>query len=124
MVDVARALAVVLLGMLGTAHAECKIADFNVRITKVQWVDECRTRSCPFLKGAAVLTSNCAEPAGVQVRIVGLNSRKEPIAVRELWPFSTRNVAQGSHPFSLDTWLEHDPDVKAFSLEVVSVRRW
>lgn len=103
------------------ASAECKIADVSVRITKAQWVNPCTTRACFSLKGAAVLKHACPEPVGIQVRIVGMDKAGEPIAARELWPFSTREIPPGTHTFSLENWLDYDPDVATFELQAVHV---
>ncbi|HWQ37303.1 MAG TPA: hypothetical protein VNM24_01640 [Burkholderiales bacterium] len=108
----------------GSALAECRVSDFEIRITKAQWVDECRRRSCPIMKGAAVLTNKCAVAASPQVRIVGLNKAGDPIAVHEAWPFGASNIAPGAHPFSLDQWLDYDPEIARFQAEVVRITTW
>jgi hypothetical protein len=104
-----------------TAWAECSPKDISVRITKARWVDECKTRSCVYLKGAAVMHQGCRQPVAVKVRIVGHAEDGTPVAADELWPFSTRNVEPGVHPFGIDQWLDYDEEIRTFSLEAVEV---
>lgn len=70
-----------------------------------------------------VLEQRCAEPAIVIVRVTGYNSAGAPLVTNEIIPFGVRAVRPGSHPFSLDHLLDHDPAVKAFGIEVVEVRK-
>lgn len=119
-----RHLVLLLVALVPTlAAAECKIADVSVRITKAQWVNPCTTRACYSLKGAAVLKHACPEPVGIQVRMIGMDKTGSPIAVREMWPFSTRAIAPGTHAFPLDSWLDYNEDVTTFDLHVVQVER-
>ncbi len=70
-----------------------------------------------------MLRHACHEPVRIQVRIVGMDKTGAPIAVRELWPFSMREITAGTHPFSLDSWLDYDEEVTTFDLQVVQVER-
>jgi len=58
----------------------------------------------------------------VQVRFTGYDKAGDPVATKELYPFSVfRKVPPGAHPFSIDDWLAYDPDIERFSAEVVGV---
>lgn len=59
-----------------------------------------------------MLTNNCAEPVGVLVKITGYDGSGSPVATRELWPASVRNIPPGDYTFSLDQWLDYDPELK------------
>ena len=76
------------------------------------------------MKGVAVLTNKCKEPVGVQVKIIGLDAKGNPVAARELWPASVSNIAPGDYTFSLDQWLDYDADIKRLSLQPVRVQQW
>ncbi len=106
------------------AHAACSVADVTVTLHRAKWVDLCGSSPCPTLKGSATLTHRCADPMGVQVRIVGLAKDGSPVAVSEKWPFSIRNVPAGPQPFSIDGWLDHDDEIVKFTLEPVQVHHW
>lgn len=107
-----------------SAFPACTVSDFDVKISHVKWVDNCRTQSCPMLRGAAVVTSRCASVAGVQIRFVGLDANKQPVAVTTPWPFSTNNIESGEHPISLDNLLEYDAEIKTFTVEVIKTSVW
>jgi hypothetical protein len=77
-----------------------------------------------FLKGIAVLKNKCTVPIGVQIKITGLDAAGQPVATRELWPASTRNIPPGEYDFSLDQWLDYDPAIRSFRLTPVRVRQW
>jgi hypothetical protein len=91
---------------------------------KAKFVDECRTTSCPFMKGVAVLTNGCSGPIGVQLKITAYDKAGAPVAARELWPASVNNIPPGDYTFSLDTWLGYDPEINTFEIAPVAVKRW
>ena len=76
------------------------------------------------MKGVAVLTNNCAEAVGVQIKITGFDSTGAPVATRDLWPASVRNIPPGDYTFSLDQWLDYDPEIKKFGLQPIEVKQW
>jgi hypothetical protein len=49
---------------------------------------------------------------------------RAPVAARELWPASTRNIPPGAYTFSLDQWFDYDPEMKTFDLIPIEVREW
>ena len=76
------------------------------------------------MKGVAVLTNNCAEAVGVQIKITGYDGSGLPVATRNLWPASVRNIPPGDYTFSLDQWLDYDPEIKKFELKPIEVNQW
>lgn len=118
------ALAAGLLIAAPSAFSACSAKDIEIKSFKARFVDECRRRACPHMKGVAVLVNHCASATGVQVKIIGYDKNKQPVAARELWPASIRNIAPGPYTFSLDTWLDYDPDIRTFTLSVAGVTHW
>jgi hypothetical protein len=107
------------------ARPSCAASDITIKSSKARFVSECSARSpCYGLKGVAVLVNNCSEPIGVQVKITGLDKDGNPVATRNLWPASIRNIPPGEYTFSLDTWLDYDPSIKTFQLAPIDVKRW
>ncbi len=102
----------------------CSAAGISIKSIKASFEDTCRTRSCPRMKGVAVLTNSCPTPLGVQVKIVGHDAAGNPVAARELWPASVKNIPPGDYTFSLDGYLDYDPAIKGFSVEAVDTRVW
>lgn len=117
-------LALLALLNVGAANAACSIADIEIKSVEARFVDECRHSPCIYMKGVAVLTNRCSEPVGVQVQITGYDKSGAPVATRELWPASVRNIPPGDYTFSLDQYLEYDPAIKRFGLKAVAVRQW
>jgi len=76
------------------------------------------------MKGVGVLANQCSEPIGVQLKITGYDKAGAPVATRELWPASVRNIPPGDYTFSLDQWLAHDPEIKTFDVVPVAIRKW
>lgn len=74
------------------------------------------------MKGVAVLTNSCAEPVGVQVKIIGYDNAGSPVATRDLWPASVRNIPPGYYTFSLDQYLDYDPSIESIALEPIAVK--
>ena len=71
-----------------------------------------------------MLTNRCSEPVGVQLKMTAYDRTRTPVATRELWPASTRNIPPGDHTFSLDQWFDYDPEMKTFDLIPIEVREW
>lgn len=111
------------LWMSGPAHAQCTVDDVTASITRARWVNTCTTRECWHMRGTAVLEQRCAEAAVITVRLTGYDTRGTPIVTNEIVPFGVRAVRPGTHPFTLDDLLDHDPDAQAFGIEVVDVRK-
>ena len=110
--------------LVSPAHAECAVSDIKVKSIKAKFVDECRRSPCVIMKGVGVLTNQCSEPIGVQLKITAYDKAGAPVATRELWPASIRNIPPGDYTFSLDQWLEHDPEIKTFEVVPVSIKKW
>lgn len=106
------------------ARTKCSTGNISIKSMEAGFVDKCQTRSCPAFRGAAVLTNSCSEPVGVQLKIIGLDSKGTTIAVNDFWPASVINIPPGDYAFSLDTKLDYDPRLKRFRLEVISVENW
>lgn len=104
--------------------SDCTIQKITVQVTEARIVDECHTRACPVVRGAAILHNGCIHDVGVEVRVIGLDSTGTPIAVRKMWPASTTNIPPGSYPFSLDSTLDADARIKTVRVEPVSLTRW
>jgi hypothetical protein len=115
---------VVLLASVHPAWAACSLSDISIKSMKAKFVDECRSSSCFYMKGVAVLTNRCSEPVGVQVKITAYDKARAPVATRDLWPDSTNNILPGDYTFSLDHWLDYDPEIKTFDLVPIAVKRW
>lgn len=107
-----------------TANATCSISDIEIKSMRVRFVDECQRSPCFYMKGVAVLTNRCAVPVGVQVKITGYDQSGLPVATRELWPASVRNIQPGDYTFSLDRYLDYDPSIEKIDLVPISVKQW
>lgn len=114
----------ILLACANPAWAACRLSDITIKSMKAGFVDECRRSPCIYMKGVAVLTNRCSEPVGVQLKITAYDRAGAPVATRELWPASTRNIPPGDYTFSLDQWLDYDPEIKTFDLVPIEVRQW
>lgn len=115
---------VFLISLACPAWAVCTLSDISIKSVKAKFVDECKTRQCISMKGVAVLTNRCSEPIGVQVKITGYDKAGAPVATRELWPASVRNIPPGDFTFSLDQWLDYDSEMKKFDVVPVAVKQW
>lgn len=118
------AVLIVLSSLAFPAVAGCNLTDISIKSFKAKFVDECRRSPCIYMKGVAVLTNRCAEPVGVQIKITAYDKIGAPVATRELWPASVRNIPPGDYTFSIDQWLDYDPEIKQFDLVPISVKRW
>ena len=115
---------VCILAFVHAANAACSISDIAIKSMKARFVDECQRSPCVYMKGVAVLTNRCKEPVGVQVKITGYDKSDSPVATRELWPASIRNIPPGDYTFSLDQYLDYDPSIKRFDLTPIEVKQW
>jgi hypothetical protein len=106
------------------AVAGCSLDDISIKSVKAKFVDECRASSCYYMKGVGVLTNGCSEPIGVQVKITAYDKDGAPLATRELWPASVKNIPPGDYTFSMDTWLDYDPAIAKFGVSPIDIRRW
>jgi len=117
-------IALLLVALPASARAACALSDITIESIKARFVDECGRSSCTSMKGIAVLVNRCAEPVGVQLKITGYDRAGTPIASRDLWPASVRNIPPGDYPFALDQWLKYDPQIKAIGLTPINIRHW
>lgn len=117
-------LVVVLLVLTNPVWAACNLTDIRIKSMKAKFVDKCTRSPCIYMKGVAVLTNHCAEPVGVQIKITAYDGAGSPVATRDLWPASIRNIPPGDYTFSLDQWLDYDPEVKKFELTPIEVKQW
>lgn len=102
----------------------CTAKLITIKSLNVSFVDACRTRSCPSMKGVAVLNNGCDEAVGVQVKMVALDSSGAPVAASDLWPASVSNIPPGDYTFSVDHYIEYDERIKSFTLAPISITRW
>jgi hypothetical protein len=99
----------------------------KIEIKEVTWkvVDECRTRSCAIVTGAATLINHCAIPIGVQVKATARDSGGNLVTVKDhWWPASVKNIPPGDFSFSLQGMLDYDPAIKSIELSVSEVKQW
>ena len=104
--------------------AACNVSDIAIKSMQAKFVDSCRLTPCFFMEGVAVLTNHCPEPVGVQIKITAYDEPGSPLATREFWPASVRNIPPGDYTFTLDQALDYDPRIKTFELQPVDVRHW
>lgn len=102
----------------------CTLSSITIKSMRASFVDECQRKSCPSLRGVAVMTNGCPEAIGVQVKIVGLDSLGAPVSVRDPWPANVSNIPPGDYTFSLDHLLDYDSRIKSFTLQPIALRRW
>lgn len=100
----------------------CQPSDIAVKSVKAGFVDTCRQSSCPRLQGVAVITNRCPTPARIEMQLTALDSSGSPVATRSGWPASIDAIPPGDYTFSLDLWLDYDPQAKSFDLSVATVR--
>jgi hypothetical protein len=110
------------MGMSLAARAECNVADIDAKITKSFWHNRCSKKDCSELRGTALLTSRCEEAVAVEVRLSGVDANGATVVALERWPYAISHVTAGEHEFSINKWLEHDPAIRGFVIEVVKIR--
>lgn len=91
---------------------------------RADFVNECESRECMYLKGAALIANGCSEPVGVAFRIIAYGKNGERVASRDIWPASIRNIPPGDYAFSLDNLVDYDPLIVRFSLVPIEVKDW
>lgn len=105
------------------AQAQCELSDIDVQLTRWKWAEGCALSDCLVLKGVGVLKSRCQDGSTAIVRITGYDEAGMPVQTNETMPFM-RELPAGQHPFSIDLWLDHNPDIEAIRLEVVDLYRF
>lgn len=116
--------AVALMAFASVSNAACSLSDIKLTSIKAKFVNKCSTDSCFYLQGAAMLENSCAEPVGVQLKIIGYDKAGAPVAVNDFWPESTRNIPPGSYSFSLDQHLQYDPAISKIEIKSIRVEQW
>jgi hypothetical protein len=102
----------------------CSPSDIEIKSLMVRFVDACRTSSCLYMKGAAVLNNRCSVPVGVKIKITAYDNSGSPIASRDLWPAATDNIPPGDYTFSLDSRLDYVPGMASVEVSPISVMQW
>ncbi len=105
-------------------NSPCTVSDFSVEINNFTFANKCSQSDCYYMEGSATLTNACAVPSGAQLKIVGLNANNKPIASRNFWPESIRNIPVGKTVVSLDQALDHNSEITQITLEVIDTRVW
>ena len=113
-----------LISLTPPAWAGCTVSYISIKSIKAKFIDTCKRSPCPSMKGVAVLTNHCSEPVGVEIKITAYDKSGNPVAARDLWPASTNNIPPGNYTFSLDQWLDYDPEIKTFELTPITIRLW
>lgn len=105
-------------------QAECSINDFEIKIQKFYFQNDCRQSDCSTMKGTAIITNNCKYASGIEVKVVAYDKDNVPIQVRKLWPESNRNIPTGDTPISLDLYLNYDKDIESINIQPIRVKNW
>lgn len=106
------------------AGTTCSLSAITIKSLKAGFVDPCKRKQCPQMKGVAVLTNYCSEAVGVQLKLVALDKSGAPVAAKDFWPASIDNIPPGDYTFSLDYVIEYDRNIKSFTLQPIRVERW
>jgi len=117
-------IALAFLGIAQLAQADCSLSDIKITSVKAKFVSTCSSVDCTHLRGVATLVNSCPEATGVQVQITAYDKHDAPVSTSENWPASVRNIPPGNYTFSLDQWLEFDPDIASFGLKPIDVHHW
>lgn len=107
-----------------TDKSVCNTNDFNINIREYSFINECRVSDCSVMKGTAIITNNCINSAGVEVKIIGYDKNNEIIKVRDIWPASINNIPPGEYPISINQYLEFDKRIESISIEPIRVKIW
>jgi hypothetical protein len=70
------------------------------------------------------MQNRCPQAIGVQVRITGLDKSGNAVAVQDLWPASTNNINPGAFTFSVDQYLDYNPEIARFVITPIAVNTW
>jgi RNA polymerase subunit RPABC4/transcription elongation factor Spt4 len=109
---------------LATGGTSCTLNDITITATRAKFVDKCKTRECIILQGVGVLQNNCSEAVGVQIKITAYDKNNSPLATRDMWPASIRNIPPGAYEFSIDQWIDYDPAAKSFALTPIAIKKY
>lgn len=112
------------LAATAAATPACSVQNISVSLGKHGFVDECRRSSCPVFKGVATVTNGCSEPIGVQLKATAMDGSGNPVATKDFWPESTRNLAPGDTIVTLDHSVAFEESIDRVQLSVIDVRRW
>jgi len=102
---------------LRTRQIGCAPSDFSVK--QASWHRE----SSEFVRIVGELTSNCSEPAGVQLQAAFRDKDGKVVTTDEFWPASTRNIAaHAEYPFSMLTRV--GAQAVTLNVLILEARRW
>ncbi len=121
---IAAAMIVATVNAAGMPAASCSLDDIRVKSFRAKFVNECERSECVVMKGVAVLTNRCHESVGVLIRVTAYDSHGAPVSTANRWPASIENIPPGDYTFSLDQWLDYDPEMKTFDLTPIEIHRW
>lgn len=103
------------------AHADCTAANFKVSSFQVQTGDA----SNPIMRMPGTLVNNCAKPAAAQILIEAKSGNGTVVQQRKFWPAGTANIGPGkSVQFDAGKMFHFAPNLKTYSVAIVSVRTW
>lgn len=103
------------------AHADCTAADFKVASFQVQTGDV----SNPVMRMPGTLVNDCAQPAAAQILIEAKSDNGSVVQQRKFWPGGTANIGPGkSVKFDAGSMFHFVPNMKTYSVAIVSVRTW
>jgi hypothetical protein len=121
---IATVLALVAILMSLPGRAACALSDITVKSMQAKFVNECEQSPCVHLKGAAVLTNDCAEPVGVQVTITAHAQSGARVAGQDWWLASHKNIPPGDYRFSMDYGIDYEPGMATVDLKPTRIKRW
>lgn len=102
---------------LRTRQMACAPSDFSVK--QASWHRE----NSEFVRIVGELTSNCSEPAGVQLQAAFRDKDGKVVTTDEFWPASTRNIAAHTeYPFSMLTRV--GAQAATLNVLILEARRW
>lgn len=102
------------------AHADCTAANFKVASFEVHVAPGNSTMTMP-----GTLQSSCSTPAAAQIEIEAKSDDGSVVQQRKFWPAGTSNIAPGgSVTFDAGRMFHFRPNMKSYSVTIVSVRSW
>ncbi len=121
-----RAITVAFLMLAGGSQAlACQPSDFKLVAFKPAIYDDCRSTPCPALRLAGEVENQCAQPAGVQIKITALSATGSVIDTIEGWPASTRNIAPGErYAFNMGAGMPYQAGMHSFDVQIIDARTW
>lgn len=100
-----------------TQQIGCAPSDFSLK--QANWHRE----SSEFVRIVGELTSNCSEPAGVQLQAVFRDKDGKVVTTEEFWPANARNIAaRADYPFSMLTRV--GAQAVTLNVRILEARRW